>query len=66
MCYNIWGSWQVIELLYLFLVGPPLWLYLLTDTDLVDWRQRQEEVEKYCKTQRANSSQHQQFPMGIF
>ena len=36
-----------------------------TDMDLVDWRQRRGEVEKYCEAQRLNSRQRQQLPMGI-
>ena len=35
---------------------------LWTDRDLVDWRQRREEVEQFCETQRLNSSQRQQLP----
>ena len=34
--------------------------------DMVDWRQRREEVEKYCETKRLNSRQRQQLPMAIF
>ena len=37
-----------------------------TDRDLVDWRKRQEEVEKYCDAQQLNLSQHQQSPKVIF